>query len=387
MPTNITMPSIGPNVAAGQLARWLVTQGQPVRSGQPIAEIESEKATMELEAEHDGVIARILVEAGNAPVAVGDVIAVLSRPGETVAAAEQASTRQPTRRIKASPIARRVAREWKVDLANLHGSGPGGRIVKADVEAAGRAPAQAAPPVVPASTTMTTTPSYEPPHTVAALSAMRRTIARRLGESKRTIPHFYLTVDVNVDELLRLRAQVNAAQTQKVSVNDLLIRALGCALQRTADANVRFADDSLHRYSRADVAVAVAAPTGLVTPVVRDAGAKSVVTIAAEMHDFIERARAGRLMGHEYQGGSTSLSNLGMFGVRQFDAVINPPQASILAVGAAEKRAVVLDDQIAVATQMSVTGSFDHRAIDGAVGAQLLACFKQLIERPLQLLL
>jgi pyruvate dehydrogenase E2 component (dihydrolipoamide acetyltransferase) len=297
--------------------------------------------------------------------------------------------RQPARRIKASPIARRVAREWKIDLANLQGSGPGGRIVKADVEAAGRAPAQAAPPVVPAasSPTMTTTPSYEPPHTVATLSAMRRTIARRLGESKRTIPHFYLTVDVNVDELLRLRAQINAAQTQKVSVNDLLVKALGCALQRTADANVRFADESLHRYSRADVAVAVAAPTGLLTPVVRDAGAKSVLTIAAEMYDFIARARAGKLMGHEYQGGSTSLSNLGMYGVRQFDAVINPPQASILAVGATEKRAVVLDDQIGVATQMSVTGSFDHRAIDGAVGAQLLACFKQLIERPLQLLL
>ena len=216
---------------------------------------------------------------------------------------------------------------------------------------------------------------------------MRRTIARRLGESKRTIPHFYVTVDVTVDELLRLRAQINAAQTQKVSVNDLLIKALGCALRRTPDANVRFGDDALHRFGRADVAVAVASPGGLLTPVVRDAAAKGIVAIAAEMRDFIERARTGKLQGHEYQGGSTSLSNLGMYGVRQFDAVINPPQASILAIGIAEKRAVVVDDQLGVATQMSVTGSFDHRAIDGSVGAQLLACFKQLIEQPLQLLL
>lgn len=391
MPIDITMPSIGPNIAAGLLSRWLVTEGQQVKSGEPIAEIESEKATMEVEAERDGVIARILVAAGNAPVSVGDVIAVLSQPGEVVQPriAERAPTRVDSRRIKASPIARRLARERKVDLTTLRGTGPGGRIVKVDVEAArGSAPRDIQPVTqAPTPPTSTLEVSHEPPHSVEQLSTMRKTIARRLGESKRTVPHFYVTVDVSVDELLRLRAEVNASQSRKVSVNDLLIKALGCALQRTPAANVRYGDDALLRYTRADVSVAVATPAGLFTPVVRDVASKSVVIIAAEMHDLAERARAGKLAVHEYQGGSASLSNLGMYGVRQFDAVINPPQASILAIGAAEKRAVVIEDQLRIATQMSVTGSFDHRAIDGAVGAQLLTSFKQLIERPLQLLL
>lgn len=393
MPIDITMPSIGPNAAAGQLSRWLVTEGQHVKSGEPIAEIESEKATMEVEAERDGVIARILVAAGNASVAAGDVIAVLSQPGEVLQprVTERAPLRIDSRRIKASPIARRLARERKVDLTSLRGTGPGGRIVKADVEAIAHVSPPGPPAMTVAAPATPTAPatdvSHEPPHSVEPLSAMRKTIARRLGESKRTVPHFYVTVDVNVEELLRLRAEVNASQPRKVSVNDFLIKALGCALDRTPAANVRYGEDALLRYTRADISVAVATPAGLFTPVVRDVASKSVPTIAAEMHELADRARAGKLASHEYQGGSASLSNLGMYGVRQFDAVINPPQASILAIGAAEKRAVVIDDQLRIATRMSVTGSFDHRAIDGAVGAQLLTCFKQLVERPLQLLL
>ncbi|MFN3592174.1 MAG: 2-oxo acid dehydrogenase subunit E2, partial [Thermaurantiacus sp.] len=301
-------------------------------------------------------------------------------------------------RVIASPLARRLAVIHEVELAEINGSGPRGRIVKADVEAAAgkgaTAPEQAAPrptearaPAAPA--TPAALPETDVPFETVKLSNMRKTIARRLTESKTTIPHFYLTVDVRLDALLKLRSEINSAleaKGVKVSVNDMLVKALGLALQQVPDANVSFGGDHLRKFGRVDVSVAVAIPGGLITPVIRDAAGKRLSSIAADMKDLAARAREGKLKPEEYQGGTASLSNLGMYGIKQFDAVINPPEGLILAVGAGEKRPHVVDDALAIATVMSATGSFDHRAIDGAVGAGFMAAFKALVEAPLAML-
>ena len=297
------------------------------------------------------------------------------------------SRRMPARRVRASPLARRLAGARGIDLASLSGSGPGGRIVKADLEGAeGKAPAKAQTPVTTAAPAVVDT---DIPHEAVKLSNMRKTIARRLTESKQQIPHIYLTVDIQLDALLKLRSELNKgleSRGVKLSVNDLLIKALAVALIEVPTANVSFAGDQLIKYSRADISVAVAIPDGLITPIIVGADTKSLSVISKEMADLAARAREGKLQPQEYQGGTASISNLGMFGTKQFDAVINPPQGMILAVGAGEKRPYVINDSLQIATVMSATGSFDHRAIDGAEGAKLMAAFKRLVESPLGML-
>ena len=433
MPIDVLMPALSPTMEAGTLARWHVKVGDLVRPGDVIAEIETDKATMEVEAVDEGEVLELVVPEGAEEVRVNAVIARLkgeeeARPAPPPAApppAEPASAAAPPAapsapspatppepsasagagRVRASPLARRVAATLGVDLAGLTGTGPGGRIVRADVEAAaGRvpaagvlpAPAASVPPPAEAEPAVTPAPPAAappadglPPFETVRLSTMRRTIARRLTESKTTIPHFYLTVDCRLDALLALRAELNQALAKrgvKLSVNDMLVKALGLALEAVPDANVSFAGDSLRKFARADVSVAVAIPGGLVTPVIRDAGGKRLSAIATEMKELAARAKEGRLTPEEYQGGTASLSNLGMYGIRQFDAVINPPEGLILAVGAGERRPWVEGDQLVVATVMSVTGSFDHRAIDGAVGAEFLAAFRALVEAPMGML-
>ena len=468
MPIDITMPALSPTMETGTLSKWLVKVGDAVKSGDVLAEIETDKATMEVESIDEGTVLELLTAEGSEGVPVGQVIMRLGGEGEGAApaaasappplqaeedrassgAAEGAdatpaapvpaapaplSVPAPSTiakgdgpppaeegekqgRVNASPLARRLAQAQGIDLASLKGSGPNGRIVKADVDGAAAgaavpgaaadavqvpspapavpggelkgAPTTAALPVRPA-----TAPSYPPPPGVPAeavkLSSMRKTIARRLAESKATVPHFYLTVDVRLDALLKLRGDLNKsleASGIKLSVNDLLIKALGLALVQVPDANVQFAGDTLYKFGRTDVSVAVAIPGGLITPVIVDAANKRPSVIASEMKDLAARAKDGKLKPEEYQGGTASLSNLGMFGIRQFDAVINPPQGLILAVGAGEKRPYVIDDAIAIATVMSATGSFDHRAIDGAVGAQFMSAFKALVEAPMGML-
>ena len=333
------------------------------------------------------------------------------------ASTSSAATPDAGTRVNASPLARRLAAAANLDLAAVTGTGPHGRIVKADVDAASARPAAApvkpspaaVPPATPVGTAVPGTPSRDGPAavpqaspTAAALpppagvpmealklSNMRRTIARRLTESKATVPHFYLTVDVRLDALLKLRGELNAslqATGIKLSVNDLLIKALGLALTAVPDANVQFAGAELYKFARADVSVAVAIPGGLITPVITDAANKRLSVIANEMKDLAARAKDGKLKPEEYQGGTASISNLGMFGIKQFDAVINPPQGLILAVGAGEPRPYVVDNALVIATVMSATGSFDHRAIDGAVGAQFMSAFKGLVENPLGML-
>ena len=301
---------------------------------------------------------------------------------------DQTEMIQPNRVI-ASPLAKRIAEQNGMDLKAVKGSGPNGRIVKADVEAAqpGAAPT-AALPAAPAQAAPAAVSDFGIPYEVEKLNNVRKTIARRLTEAKQTIPHIYLTVDVRLDPLLKLRGELNKALEAdgvKLSVNDLLIKALAKALTRVPKCNVSFAGDGLRNYSRADISVAVAAPSGLITPIIVDAAAKGMAQISTEMKALADKARDGKLMPHEYEGGTASLSNLGMFGIKQFDAVINPPQAIIMAVGAGEQRPYVVDGALAVASVMSATGSFDHRAIDGADGAQLMQAFKDLIENPLGL--
>lgn len=414
MPIEITMPSLGANVEAGNLARWLVRVGQKLKRGDVIAEIETDKATMELESSGEGVLAKLLVPDGTEQIKVGDVIAVLAKEGEELgvvstptASARNApvaagpssprpeiippaasTIRVDRRRIKASPIARRLARAQRIDLSSIQGSGPGGRIVKNDIEKiAAQAPAASAATSIPASPPGSIYgPPAGVPYEAVKLSTMRKVIARRLAESKATVPHFYLTVDVKLDALLKLRSELNTALGAKLSLNDLLIKALALALGEVPDANVQFAGDQLYRFQRADISVAVAIPGGLITPVIRDCGSKRLTAIASEMKDLAARARDGKLAQDEYQGGTASLSNLGMYGIKQFDAVINPPQALILAVGAGEKRCIVENDAVQIATIMTATGSFDHRAIDGAVGAEFMAAFKRIVEQPLRML-
>ncbi len=299
-------------------------------------------------------------------------------------------------RIKASPIARRIAKARGINLTTLTGTGPNGRIVKVDVEAAvpGAAPAvtptASAPSVIPASAAVpVSAQDFGIPHEVVKLSNMRKTIARRLTESKQTVPHIYLTVDVRLDALLKLRGELNASLESrgvKLSVNDMLIKALALALSIVPECNVQFAGDQMLQFKRADISVAVSIPSGLITPIIADAGSKSISAISSEMADLASRAKAGKLAPHEYQGGTASLSNMGMMGIKQFEAVINPPQAMILAIGAGEKRPLVVDDALSIATVMSATGSFDHRAIDGADGARLMSVFRELVEKPLAIL-
>lgn len=421
MPIEIKMPALSPTMEEGTLARWLVKVGDTVASGDIMAEIETDKATMEFEAVDEGVITAITVPEGSEGVKVGTVIATIAGEDEDASAAPapkaappkpartepvealpSASPRTPSVKIEsspstssgragdrvvASPLAKRIAEQKGVDLGGVKGSGPGGRIVKADVE--GVQPG-ATPTAAPAAAAAKPAPlaDFGIPYEAEKLNNVRKTIARRLTEAKQTIPHIYLTVDVRLDALLKLRGELNKALEAdgvKLSVNDLLIKALAKALERVPSCNVSFAGDELRKYSRSDISVAVAAPSGLITPIIVDAAAKSISQISKEMKALADKAREGKLMPHEYQGGTASLSNLGMFGIKQFDAVINPPQAMILAVGAGEQRPAVVDGALAIATVMSATGSFDHRAIDGADGAQLMQAFKDLVEKPLGL--
>ncbi|WP_373488345.1 pyruvate dehydrogenase complex dihydrolipoamide acetyltransferase [Blastomonas sp.] len=423
MPTPIKMPALSPTMEEGTLARWLVKVGDKVSSGDIMAEIETDKATMEFEAVDEGTIVSIDVSEGSEGVKVGTIIATLAGEDEDVAEGAEAapapakSEEQPAPeaapapaatpapaaaatpapspsgdRIIASPLAKRIAEQKGIDLAEVTGSGPNGRIVKADVEdtqAGAPAGVAAAPsPAAAASVPSLKIPDFGIPFEAVKHNNIRKTIARRLTEAKQTIPHIYLTLDVRLDALLKLRGELNAAlesQGIKLSVNDLLIKGLAKALMQVPSCNVSFAGDELRKYSRADISVAVAAPSGLITPIIVDAGSKSISAISTEMKELAGKARDGKLQPHEYQGGTASLSNLGMFGIKQFDAVINPPQAMILAVGAGEKRPAVVDGALSVATVMSATGSFDHRAIDGADGAQLMQAFQHIVENPLGL--
>ena len=433
---DITMPALSPTMETGTVSKWLVKVGDAVKSGDVLAEIETDKATMEVESIDEGVVAELVVAAGTEGVPVGQVIMRLSGEGEDASplpvakGAEKAAPAPPTAavplavepapvatphprplpqaggekegRVAASPLARRLAEAQGIDLAGITGSGPNGRIVRADLDGATSKPATATTPVAvvppataaapapvppPAAKPAAAPPSSDIPHDVSKLGPVRKIIAKRLTEAKQTIPHIYLTVDVRLDALLKLRGELNAAlevRKIKLSVNDMVIKALALALRQVPKCNVSFAGDNLISYNRADI-VAVAAPSGLITPIIVGADGKALSVIAAEMKALAEKARAGKLQPHEYQGGTASVSNLGMFGIKSFDAVINPPQAMILAVGAGEQRPYVVDGALAIATVMSVTGSFDHRAIDGADGAELMSAFKALIESPLGL--
>ncbi|WP_448658524.1 pyruvate dehydrogenase complex dihydrolipoamide acetyltransferase [Sphingomonas sp. CJ99] len=432
MSIELKMPALSPTMEEGTLAKWLLKEGDAVKAGDVMAEIETDKATMEFEAVDEGVIAKILVAEGTDGVKVGTVIAIIAEEGEDASAveakpaasaapaaaepvaAEKGYGAQPAKdapqaeraeakaapapaasgdRVKASPLARRIAADKGLDLSALQGTGPNGRIVKADVEDAkpGAKPAAAAPAPAAAPAAAPTEAKAvwfddSIPHTADKLSNIRKTIARRLTEAKQTIPHIYLTVDIRLDKLLKLRGELNKgleSRGVKLSVNDLLIKALGVALEQTPKCNVTFAGDQLISYHRADVSVAVSTPTGLITPIVRDAANKSMAKISAEMKELAGLAKEGKLKPEQYQGGTASLSNMGMFGIKQFEAVINPPQGMIMAIGAGEKRPYIVDDALGVATVMSATGSFDHRAIDGADGAELMKLFKELVESPL----
>ncbi|KEQ55387.1 pyruvate dehydrogenase complex dihydrolipoamide acetyltransferase [Sphingobium chlorophenolicum] len=419
MSKTIQMPALSPTMEEGTLAKWLVKEGDRVSSGDLLAEIETDKATMEFEAVDEGVVAQILVAEGSEGVKVGTVIAIIAEEGEDSAqaaktapapkadpvppkaeapapapapTAKAAPAKSTGDRVKASPLARRLAEAKGLDLSTISGSGPNGRIVKADLE--GSAPAAPAPARVSAPATI---PAAAPaaaqdfgiPHEVIKLSGMRKTIARRLTESKQQVPHIYLTVDVQLDKLLKLRSELNAglaSRNVKLSVNDLLIKALGVALIQVPECNVQFAGDQMLQFKRADISVAVSIPGGLITPIVTEADSKGVAAISTAMKDLAARAKDGKLKPEEYQGGTASLSNMGMFGIRQFEAVINPPQGMILAIGAGEKRPFVIDDSLQIATVMSATGSFDHRAIDGADGARLMQVFRELVENPMGML-
>ncbi len=435
MPIEILMPALSPTMTEGNLARWLKREGDPVSAGDVLAEIETDKATMEIEAVDEGRLGRILIADGTEGVAVNTPIALLLEEGEDASAAEapakpSAPAKPPAPpttpaadaaarptvaksgngadrggRIFASPLARRMAEQAGIDLSGLTGSGPHGRIIKVDIERAIRAGAQAAAapppaaarpeaPPAPAPRPMPM-PAVQPPAaavTEQPLSNMRKVIARRLTEAKQTIPHFYLSMDCELDALLKLRQELNgrAGAAYKLSVNDFVIKAAALALRKVPKANASFGGDKIYLYRDVDVGVAVAIADGLVTPVIRNADQKGLVAISTEMRDLSARARdpgGMKLKPEEYQGGSLSISNLGMYGVRDFQAVINPPQASILAVGAGELRPVIKDGALASATIMTVTLSIDHRVVDGALGAELLQAFKGFIQDPLAMLL
>ncbi|HXP12384.1 MAG TPA: pyruvate dehydrogenase complex dihydrolipoamide acetyltransferase [Stellaceae bacterium] len=432
MPIQVLMPALSPTMTEGNLAKWHKKEGDAVKAGDILAEIETDKATMEFEAVDEGTLGRILVPEGTKGVQVNQPIAVILGEGESagdigkapaaakppvapapsapkpapaaaiagaaaarpISAPAPASAPRPAppsrgpafaRRVFVSPLARRLAEKSNIDLSRLAGSGPHGRIVKADVEAAmTRGPAASAEPTYPKAKIVAEAgniPFTEVPHT-----NMRRVIAKRMTESKRNVPHYYLTVDCEIDALLKARADLADTKGLKLSVNDFVIRAAALALKQYPAANASYSDEAILRWSQVDIAVAVALEDGLITPIIKNADRKKLDVIAAEMKDLGLRARAGKLKLTEFQGGTFSLSNLGMFGIREFTAVINPPQACILAVGVGEKRAVVKHDQIEIATVMSCTLACDHRVLDGAMGSQWLQIFKKLIEEPAALL-
>ena len=456
MPINITMPALSPTMEEGNLAKWLVKEGDTVSSGDVIAEIETDKATMEVEAVDEGTVAKILVAEGTEGVKVNAVIAVLAAEGEDVSEAaasgggtspapakeepkadaapakeepKSAPTPEPAKaaatasipddvkagpvpvkdgeKVFASPLARRIAKAEGVDITAISGSGPHGRIVKSDVEAAvaggAKAPAAAekAPSAGAAVPAMAAGPSTdavlklfeEGSYELVKHDGMRKTIAKRLMEAKQTIPHFYVSIDCELDALLKLRGELNKAApvkddkpAYKLSVNDMVIKALALALRDVPDANVSWTDEAMVKHKHADVGVAVSIPGGLITPIVRQAEMKPLSAISNEMKDLGKRAKDRKLQPQEYQGGTTAVSNMGMMGVKTFSAVINPPHATILAVGAGEQRPVVKDGALAIAQVMTVTLSTDHRCVDGALGAELLAAFKGYIENPMSML-
>ncbi|WP_435926346.1 pyruvate dehydrogenase complex dihydrolipoamide acetyltransferase [Mesorhizobium sp. WSM4083] len=456
MPINITMPALSPTMEEGNLSKWLVKEGDKVSPGDVIAEIETDKATMEVEAVDEGTVAKLVVPAGTEGVKVNALIAVLAAEGEDAGAAAksgggaapakaeapkadapkadvpkaEAPKAEPVatapkaeaapvanghaagERTFASPLARRIAKEAGVDVSAVTGTGPHGRVVKADVDAAiagggaqaapaarapAGAPAAAAAPVKAMSDDQVLKLFEQGSYELVPHDNMRKTIARRLVEAKTTIPHFYLTLDCELDALLALRTQINAAApvkktdkgeapAYKLSVNDMVIKAMAMALKAVPDANASWTESAMVKHKHADVGVAVSIPGGLITPIIRKADEKTLSTISNEMKDLASRARSRKLKPEEYQGGTTAVSNLGMFGIKDFAAVINPPHATILAVGAGEERAVVKNGEIKIATVMSVTLSTDHRAVDGALGAELLVAFKRLIENPMGML-
>ncbi len=455
MPTPILMPALSPTMTEGKLAKWLKNEGETVKAGDVVAEIETDKATMEVEAVDEGKLGKILVPAGTDNVAINTPIALILNEGEDASALASAAVAKPAapaarpaseaakpaakaeataappampsapaaapaqpvaappqqaprpaaerrgdgERIFASPLARRLAAEAGIDLKSVAGSGPNGRIVKADIESAKASPRAAAAPApkapaagVPAQAPVQMpaglTPIPPGDYTELALSTMRKVIAKRLQESKQSIPHFYLTVDCEIDGLLALRQQLNAkSDSYKLSVNDFVIKACGMALAKVPRANALWGGDRIYLNNSCDVSVAVALDDGLITPVIRAADGKGLAVISNEMKELAARARKGKLMPEEYQGGAFSLSNLGMFGIKDFAAVINPPQGAILAVGMGEQRPVVKNGALGIATVMTCTISCDHRVIDGAVGAQLLDAIKKLLEDPLTMLL
>jgi len=442
MPTSILMPALSPTMETGKLLKWLVKEGDSVTSGDVLCEIETDKATMEVECVDEGTIGKILVAEGTDDVPVNQAIAIILEEGEDASALEgfeagatppppnggdestsdqpvpsvsstligevaapraDASNKQQARTF-ASPLARRIADQNNIAITALTGSGPHGRIIKRDVD-------KALKDGVPQTATPTTTAApagiaaamsddavmkmYEPgSYEIEPHDSMRKIIAQRLTQSKQTVPHFYLSVDCQLDALLAVRTKLNATAPKddegkpkwKISVNDFVIKAMAMALQKIPDANASWSDAGMLKHKSSDVGVAVSIPGGLITPVVRDAQAKGLAQISMDMKDFAKRARNRKLMPHEYQGGSTAVSNLGMFGIKNFSAVINPPHATILAVGAGEKRPVVVGDKVEVKTIMSVTLSTDHRAVDGALGALLLGAFKECIEEPAMML-
>jgi pyruvate dehydrogenase E2 component (dihydrolipoamide acetyltransferase) len=429
MPIEILMPALSPTMTEGNLARWLKKEGDEVHSGDVLAEIETDKATMEVEAADDGKIGKILVPEGAQGIKVNEPIALLLGEDEDASALEHFAEEPPrpapvappppmesvqpapavrpdkergNGRIFASPLARRMAQQAGLELGAIRGSGPQGRIVKSDIEAA-LSPGRAVPTPMLAPTPTLEQPgpaapalskervvalAGNPPYTERPLNAMRRVIARRLTESKQTVPHFYLTIDCEIDALLKIRAELNAkSEAYRLSVNDFVIRATALALRQVPAANASWSDYAILLWDTVDIAVAVALDDGLITPIVKAADRKGLAAIANQTKDLVARARAGKLKLEEFQGGTFSVSNLGMYGVREFAAVINPPHGGILAVGAGEQRPVVKNGALAVATVMSCTLSCDHRAVDGAVGAQFLAAFKKLVEDPLTMLL
>ncbi|MGJ5205214.1 pyruvate dehydrogenase complex dihydrolipoamide acetyltransferase [Bradyrhizobium sp. HKCCYLR20261] len=450
MPINILMPALSPTMEKGNLARWLKKEGDQVKSGEVIAEIETDKATMEVEAVDEGTLAKILVPEGTQDVPVNDVIAVLAGEGEDVKAAGSApaaaapkaeakptASATPTAapapsaapapkpaaapataapaaapqvnghaRVFSSPLARRLAKDAGIDLGRITGTGPHGRVVARDVEEAksgkglkaapSAAPAAAgAPAVAPSMSDKQILALFEPgSYEVIPHDGMRRTIAQRLTAATQTVPHFYLTIDCDIGKLLAAREEINAAAPKdkdkkplyKLSVNDFVIKAMAVALQKIPNCNVSWTEGGMVKHKHSDVGVAVAMPGGLITPIIRKAETKTLSAISGEMKDFAARARSRKLKPEEYQGGTTAVSNLGMYGITHFTAVINPPHATILAVGTSEERPVVRNGKIEIASMMSVTLSCDHRAIDGALGAELIGAFKQLIENPVMMM-
>jgi pyruvate dehydrogenase E2 component (dihydrolipoamide acetyltransferase) len=444
MPINILMPALSPTMEKGNLAKWLKKEGDKVKSGDVIAEIETDKATMEVEAVDEGTIARILVPEGTQDVAVNDVIAVLAGDGEDVKAAGAGAASAPPKpapsadvpaaakpapvpaaapaakvaapapqaaspalqtngqgRIFSSPLARRLAKESGIELGRITGSGPHGRVVARDVEQAKSGKGLKAPAAAPAGALAPSMSdqqiralfedgSYE----VIPHDGMRRTIAQRLTASVQTVPHFYLTMDCDIGKLLEAREEINVAAPKdkekkpayKLSVNDFVIKAMAIALQRIPDCNVSWTESGMLKHKHSDIGVAVAMPGGLITPIIRKAETKSLSTISGEMKDFAARARARKLKPEEYLGGTTAVSNLGMYGIKDFTAVINPPHATILAVGTSEERPVVRNGKIEIAHIMSVTLSCDHRAVDGALGAELIGAFRMLVENPVMMM-